>query len=282
VPPLAKVRGNLCSAPQQEFQAFGARPYAAPWHIACFSLRQPLDEQLVPSNYADEFVSRESAHELERWAGVAVATAVMAFGLSRRSMPGIVLAAAAAPVAYRTLTGEWPGFSNGAAHTDTRTALSGSRGIHVRESVRLEVPLDEVYAFWRRLENLPRFMQHLESVTELGGGRSRWVVPGPAGATASWDADIINEIPNKVIGWRSIDGSEIATAGSVHFSTARQGRSSQVRVHLQYAAPGGHAGQLLAWALGRDPGHMVREDLRRFKRLLEAGEIPRATRGEDE
>jgi uncharacterized membrane protein len=225
--------------------------------------------------------SHERAHELERWAGVAIAGAVMAFGLSRRSMPGVVLAAAAVPLAYRGLAGEWPSLLNGHARADTRVALAGSRGIHVREAIRLERPREEVYAFWRRLENLPRFMTHLESVTDLGGGRSRWKVNGPGGVAVEWDADIINEVENDVLGWRSIPASDIATAGSVRFSTARQGRSTQVSVHLQYAAPGGRAGRLLALALGRDPAGMVREDLRRFKQLLEAGEITRATRGAD-
>jgi uncharacterized membrane protein len=225
--------------------------------------------------------SHESAHELERWAGVVMATAVMAYGLSRRSMPGVVLAAAAVPLAYRSLTGEWPGASNGLAHADTRAALGGARGIHVREAVRLERPRDEVYAFWRRLDNLPRFMTHLQSVTDLGGGRSHWVANGPAGAAVEWAAEIVNEIESEVIGWRSIAGSDIATAGSVRFSTVRQGRSTQVSVNLQYAVPGGRAGRLLALALGRDPAHVVREDLRHFKQLLEAGEIPRATRGAD-
>ena len=223
--------------------------------------------------------SRESAHELERWAGVAMATAVIAFGLSRRSVPGAVLAAAAAPLAYRSLTGEWPGLANGMAHADTRVALAGARGIHVREAVRLERPRSELYAFWRRLDNLPRFMAHVASVTDLGGGRSHWVATGPADVAVEWDAEIVNEIENEVIGWRSIAGSDIATAGSVRFTTARQGRSTQVSVHLQYAAPGGRAGRLLALVLGRDPASMIREDLRRLKQLLEAGEIPRATRG---
>ena len=88
------------------------------------------------------------------------------YGFSRRSVPGVALAAAAAtPFAYRTLVGTWP-FENG----DTRTALSGSRGIHVREAIRLEKPVSEVYAFWRQLENLPHVMTHLEHVTELGDG----------------------------------------------------------------------------------------------------------------
>jgi uncharacterized membrane protein len=215
--------------------------------------------------------------EFERWAGVAMATAVVAYGLSRRSLSGVAIAAAAAPVAYRGVTGAWPGFSNGVA--DTRLALSGDRGVHVREAIRLEVPLEVVYGFWRRLDNLPRFMTHVKEVHDLGGGRSHWVAHGPADVPVEWDAEIINEVPNEVIGWRSIAGSDIATAGSVHFSTARQGRSTQISVNLQYAAPGGHASRLLAFVLGRDPAHMIREDLRRVKQLLEAGEIPRATKG---
>jgi uncharacterized membrane protein len=219
-----------------------------------------------------------TSHELERWAGVAMATAVVAYGLSRRSLPGAALAAAAAPLAYRGVTGAWPGFSNGLA--DTRVALGGGRGIHVREAIRLEVPLEVVYVFWRRLENLPLFMTHIQEVRDLGGGRSHWVAEGPADILVEWDAEIINEVPNEVIGWRSIAGSDIATAGSVHFSTARQGRSTQVSVNLQYAAPGGTASRLLASVLGRDPAHMIREDLRRVKQLLEAGETPRATGAE--
>jgi len=219
---------------------------------------------------------QSQAFEVERWAGVAMATAVVAYGLSRRSLTGVALAAAAAPLAYRGVTGGWP-VINGAA--DTRAALSGDRGIHVREAIRLEMPLDAVYHFWRRLENLPLFMSHLQEVRDLGGGRSHWVAEGPADIPVEWDAEIINDVPNEVIGWRSIAGSDIATAGSVRFSTARQGRETQLSVHLQYAAPGGNAARLLAFVLGRDPASMIREDLRRVKQLLETGEVPRATRG---
>ena len=215
---------------------------------------------------------QRTAHEVERWAGVAMATAVVAYGLSRRSLSGVAIAATAAPLAYRGLTGDWPGFANGAA--DTRVALAGGRGTHVREAIRLEVPLDVVYGFWRRLENLPRFMTHLETVTDLGSGRSHWVARGPADMPIEWDAEIINEVPNKVIGWRSIPGSDIATAGSVHFATVRQGRSTQVSVNLQYSAPGGSAARALAFVLGRDAGHMIREDLRHVKQLLEGASTP--------
>jgi uncharacterized membrane protein len=203
-----------------------------------------------------------------------MAATVLVYGLSRRSLPGVALAAAAVPLAYRGVTGEWPWPSNGMA--DTRTALSGNRGVHVREAISVEVPIEVVYGFWRRLENLPRFMTHIQGVRDLGGERSHWVADGPAGVLpVEWDAEIINEVSNKVIGWKSIPGSDIATAGSVQFSTARQGRSTEVTVHLQYAVPGGAAARLLAFALGRDPAHMIREDLRHVKQLLEAGESPR-------
>ncbi len=222
------------------------------------------------------------AYDLESWACLASATAIMAYGFSRRSGPGTWLAVAATPLAYRGLsglTGSWPRAA-GRRRGDTRTALAGDRGIHVREAIRLEKPVAEVYRFWRQLSNLPHFMSHLEAVTERGEGRSHWVAKGPAGMKVEWDAEIINEVENQVIGWRSLTGSEVVTAGSVNFDTVRDGRSTQVTVHLQYAPPAGKAGALIAKLFGREPSQTIREDLRRFKQLLEAGETPRATADE--
>jgi uncharacterized membrane protein len=214
--------------------------------------------------------------ELERWVSVAAATAVMAYGFSRRSVQGVALAAVAAtPFAYRSLSGRWP-FENG----DTRAALSGRRGIHVRESARLERPVSDVYAFWRQLENLPRVFTHLEQVTELGNGRSHWVARGPADLGVEWDAEIINEVENKVIGWRSLPDSDIVTAGSVNFTPVRGGRATDIAVHLQYEPPAGRAGALLARIFGRAPSQTIREDLRRLKWVMEAGEIPRTSTGD--
>jgi len=159
----------------------------------------------------------------------------------------------------------------------TRSALGGDRGVHVRESIRLEVPVGAVYRFWRRLENLPQFMTHLDRVTEGAEGSSHWVTSGPAWLAVEWDAEIINEVENKVLAWRSLPGSDVVTAGSVNFDAARGGRSTQVSVHLQYAPPAGKAGALVASLFGREPSQTIREDLRHFKQLLEAGEIPCAT-----
>jgi uncharacterized membrane protein len=92
-----------------------------------------------------------------------------------------------------------------------------------------------------------------------------------------WKAEIINEVPDQVLAWRSLPGSDVVTAGSVNFDAVRGGRSTQVSVHLQYAPPAGKAGALVASLFGREPSQTIREDLRHFRQLLEAGERPRAT-----
>jgi uncharacterized membrane protein len=119
-------------------------------------------------------------------------------------------------------------------------------------------------------------MSHLERVTETSNGRSHWIAAGPAGMQVEWDAEIINEVENHVLAWRSLPDSDVATAGSVNFDTVRGGRSTQLTINLQYAPPAGKAGALAATLFGREPSQTIREDLRHFKQMLEAGEIPRA------
>jgi uncharacterized membrane protein len=221
----------------------------------------------------------DAEHRLaaEHWLAFGAGTLLLLVGASRRSAVGACLAVSSAPLLYRGITGRWPTIVNGVHPENTKTALSGERGIHVRESIRLEHSLSDVYRFWRRFENLPRFMAHLDRVTESSDGKSHWVARGPAGLAVEWDAQIINEVENEVIAWRSLPGSDIVTAGSVKFGTVRGGRSTQVSVHLQYAPPAGKAGALVASLFGREPSQTIREDLRRFKQFYEAGEIPRAT-----
>jgi uncharacterized membrane protein len=219
-----------------------------------------------------------SLADAESWLAIGAGALLLIVGASRRSAVGACVAASSAPLLYRGITGRWPDVLNGYVQSDsTKVALSGGRGVHVRDSVRVELPVAELYRFWRRLENLPRFMTHLDRVTESSDGKSHWVAAGPAGLAVEWDAEIINEVENKLIAWRSLPGSDVVTAGSVRFDEARAGRTAQVSVHLQYAAPAGKAGALIASLFGREPSQTIREDLRHFKQLLEAGEIPRAT-----
>jgi len=218
-----------------------------------------------------------SLGDAENWLALGTGALLLVIGASRRSPFGACLAVSSAPLLYRGITGRWPTLASGSLQPDrTESALGGGRGVHVRESVRLDVPVADVYRFWRRLDNLPRFMTHLDRVTETPGGNSHWVAAGPAGLAVEWEAEVINEIQDKLLAWRSLPGSDVVTAGSVNFDVVRGGRSTQVSVHLQYAPPAGRAGALVASLFGRAPSQTVREDLRRFKQLLEAGEIPRA------
>jgi uncharacterized membrane protein len=219
-----------------------------------------------------------SLTDAENWLVLGTGALLLLGGASRRSMFGACLAVASAPLLYRGVTGHWPlGLNGHRPGEDTRAALGGSHGLEVRESTRLELPIADVYRFWRRLENLPRFMSRLDRVEETSDRRSHWVAAGPAGLAVEWDAEIINEIENQVIAWRSLPGSDVITAGSVNFDRVRAGRSTQVSVHLQYAPPAGKTGALIASLFGRAPSQMIREDLRCFKRLLEAGEAPITT-----
>jgi uncharacterized membrane protein len=228
---------------------------------------------------------------IERWLSMIAGGALAAYALRRREVPGGVAAIAGAALLYRGTTGHCdvyqalgvnrrnaePGRRPGTGiiadrGSDTRAQLGGSRGIHVEESVTINRPLAELYRFWRNFENLPRFMQHLQSVATREEGISHWVATGPAGMVVEWDARIINEVENKVIGWQSLEGSTISTAGSVNFDEDPHG--TRVTVHLQYNPPGGKLGAAVAKMFGEEPNQTIREDLRRFKQLMEAGEIP--------
>lgn len=218
-------------------------------------------------------ISAPSVGALERWAALGVGAALAVYGVNRRSVSGAFFVAASAPLLYRSLIGRWPPILDALAPSDdTRVALGGDRGIHVYDAIRLELPVDEVYAYWRRLENLPRFMTHLESVTDLGNGRSHWVAQGP-GMPVEWDAEIINDDTNELIGWRTLEGSDVVSAGSVRFKPTGSGET-MVHVHLQYEPPAGKIGATLAWVFGYDPAQTISEDMRRFKALMETGEVP--------
>ena len=146
--------------------------------------------------------------------------------------------------------------------------------VEVNESFTILKSPDELFSFWRRLENLPSFMKHVDSVETLDSTRSHWRVRAPGGTHVEWDAEIVEEEPGRLIAWRSLPGSEIENGGSVRFRPATGNRGTVVEVTLFYAPPGGKAGAGLAKILGEEPQMQVREDLRRFKQLNETGEIP--------
>jgi uncharacterized membrane protein len=154
--------------------------------------------------------------------------------------------------------------------------MADSNRIH--ESFTIMKSPDELYRFWRDLSNLPRFMRNVRSV-ESNGARSHWVVGGPGDRTYEWDAEIVRDEPGRVISWRTVGDADVQNSGVVTFRPATGGRGTVVEVVLEYDPPGGAAGAALARLFGTRPKEDVREDLRRFKQLVETGEIP-TTRGQ--
>jgi uncharacterized membrane protein len=143
----------------------------------------------------------------------------------------------------------------------------------VRKSIIINRSPEELYQYWRDLENLPRFMQHLESVRVTGDGRSHWVAKAPAGTSVEWDAEITEDRPNERIAWRSLEGADVDNSGSVEFRPAPGNRGTIVRVEIEYNPPGGAIGALVAKLFGEEPGQQAQEDLRCFKQVMETGEV---------
>jgi uncharacterized membrane protein len=166
----------------------------------------------------------------------------------------------------------------GVTVTDTAVALRLSNrvreegGIRIAKAITINRSPEEVYRFWRDFQNLPRFMEHLESV-QAHDGYSRWRARTVAGLVLEWDAELLMDTPNEYIGWRSIEGSKIRNQGSVRFRPAAGGKGTELFVELTFEPPGGAIGAALADLFGAHPAHQISEDLRRLKQVLEVGEV---------
>jgi len=147
-----------------------------------------------------------------------------------------------------------------------------TRGLRVDRTMTVARPAMELYRVWRDLSRLPEFMSHLESVVPLSETRSRWAAHGPGGITIEWEAEIITDQPGHLIAWRSVSG-DVDNAGSVRFTEAPGQRGTEIAVQLRYAPPAGQVGATLATVFGQGADRQVREDLRRFKQMMETGEI---------
>ena len=143
----------------------------------------------------------------------------------------------------------------------------------VTKTILINRPVQEVYGFWRDFENLPQFMTNLESVEVFDDGHSHWRAKGPMGMSVEWDAETLEDRPGSVIAWESVGDSDIDASGRVEFEPATGGRGTVVRVEMEYTPPGGKAGAALAWLTGSDPGQQMDTDLRRFKQIMETGEV---------
>lgn len=160
---------------------------------------------------------------------------------------------------------------------DTRRALGGPRGVKLEEAITIARPPAELFDRWKRLDDLPPVIPHLESVIRLDDQRSRWTMRGPAGVPVSWDAEIINEIEPRLLAWRSLPGSDVASAGSVWF-TSQGEHLTLMQVTLQFDAPAGKLGAWMAWLAGSAPDRLLRDGLRAFKDAAEEGVTPATAR----
>jgi uncharacterized membrane protein len=217
----------------------------------------------------------------ERWISVVAGSALAAYGLKRRSVAGFVMAGLGGALLWRGATGCCPvykslGISTAGEPQGEQVSIPYGRGIRVEKTVTINATPEQLYGFWRNFSNLPRFMDHLEEVRMIDNNRSHWRTKGPAGIAAEWDAEVINDIPNELIGWRSVEGSRVDNAGSVHFDPATGGRGTEVKVVLRYDPPGGRLGAAFAKLFGETPGHQVQEELRRLKQIIETGEVATA------
>ena len=152
-------------------------------------------------------------------------------------------------------------------------AATARRTVRVTKTITINRRPEELYRFWRDLQNLPRFMTQVESVQVTDEKRSHWLAKGPGGKSVEWDAEIIEDRPNELIAWRSLEGANVENSGSARFEPAPRGRGTVVRVEVQYNPPGGVIAATVAKFFGQAPEQQVQEDLRRFKQLIETGEI---------
>jgi uncharacterized membrane protein len=188
--------------------------------------------------------------------------ALLLGGLRRRN---IVMMLGGGALCYRGAAGFRP----------WNRALNGNaRGLQIEESLTLYKPVEEVYPLWRRIENLPRLLSHLESVASTNGTRSHWVARVPAPLRLEWDAELMDEEENRRIAWRSLPGSNVDHSGSVLFHPMRPRNGTELKVLLKCRPPAGRVGAALAALLASLTEHQIREDLRGFKALVEAGEKP--------
>lgn len=193
---------------------------------------------------------------------------------SDASQTGRVAAATAAVVGVTVLDA----LAAQQLHGESRAGAGNGRrrgGVHVSRAITVNRPRAEVYGFWRDLENLPRFMEHLESVRVLGQKRSHWKARAPAGTTVEWDAETIDERPDELIAWRSLPGADVTNSGNVRFADAPSG-GTEVLVQLSYDPPGGKLAATIAKLFGEEPSLQLSGDLRRFKQVMELGEVIRS------
>jgi uncharacterized membrane protein len=213
----------------------------------------------------------------ERWLSTVAGSALVLGGLSRGSMGGILAAVAGAGLLHRGMTGHcelYKALDMTTADPAPKPSEFSNKGIHVEESFTINKSAHELYEFWHNFENLPKFLDHVREVKRVDDKHTHWKVDGPAGSSLQWTAETISDEPDKLIAWRSTAGADVDSAGSVRFVPSTEGHGTEVRVVLDYIPPAGKVGAVIASLFGKSADQQVRSDLRRFKAIMETGEVP--------
>jgi uncharacterized membrane protein len=209
----------------------------------------------------------QSLTDTEKWASIVGGSAMVLFGLQQRSLRGVLTAIAGGSLAYHGATAD-------KSLTDkVSDAVGMNQSLKVEKTVTIRKSAEELYNYWHNFENLPTFMKHVKSVTVVDGTRSHWIANAPLGQSVEWDADLIKDEPNHLIAWASAENAEVSNSGFVRFSPAPGDRGTEVKVVLEYDIPGGRVSAAIAKLFGEEPEQQIGDELRRFKQLMEAGEI---------
>jgi uncharacterized membrane protein len=213
----------------------------------------------------------------ERLASLTAGAALALTGRQKGNLGGLLLAVVGAGLLYRGAVGHclcYDALGISTAPENSNTAISAKQGVKVEKTITVNRPASELYHFWRNLTNLPSAFKHLKAVEKQDGNTSHWVAAGLANLSVEWDAEVLTDHENSLIAWRSLPGSQVETAGSVRFQPTNNDRGTQVTVSMKYNPPGGIVADKVASWLGGGLETTLTEDLRNFKSLMEAGEIP--------
>jgi len=205
---------------------------------------------------------------LGEWAATLGGGLMLAYALRRRSWSSALIGAGGAALLYRGATGQNP------AERVLQEVSQTADGIQVHKAVTIQRSPEDVYRFWRRIENLPRFMQHLKSVEALDDGRSRWEARIPGPLPLNWEARVVRDEPGEILEWETVAGSTVEHEGQVRFVPKDGGRATELHVTFSYLPPLGVAGAAVAQLFNAVTEQQIKEEIRNCKQLLEAGEIP--------
>lgn len=210
----------------------------------------------------------------ERWLSAISGGALLGFGARQRGLAGAGLALLGGALAGRGISARCQVYQALGINTAEGSTTADKASVKVRRTLTINITPDLAYRFWHNFENLPTFMEHLESVTRLDERRSRWVAKAPLGRTVQWEAEITDDHPGERIAWQSLPGADVPNQGAVSFKPASNGFGTEVCVELEYTPPAGKLGAAVAKLFGEEPQQQVNGDLRRFKQLVETGEVP--------